>query len=266
MDAGVVSVIYGSASGLSATSPLADQLWSQDATGVGGTAAENEFFGSAMAVGDFNKDGHFDLAIGAPGDSDSFGRGAINFLNGSAAGLVGTAITVTGDNFQLSGQCPASIGTTLSSGDYDADGFWDLAIGDPDSSSCASSATPGELFVIYFDASGVSPDTQYMQGLGKVTGTGQALASGDYDADGFSDLAVGSPTFSLATDPPCGPGCEPGPHTGHVGVIFGSSAGLSLAFPAFNPALLMLDQSWTQNNPSVEDVAENGDRFGSSLT
>jgi hypothetical protein len=31
-------------------------------------------------------------------------------------------------------------------------------------------------------------------------------------------------------------------------------------------ALLKLDQSWTQNNPSVEDVAEDGDQFGSCLT
>ena len=266
MNTGAVGVIYGSPSGLSALYHIADQLWSQDSAGVGGAAVENEFFGSAMAVGDFNKDSYFDLAIGAPSDSDSFDRGAINFLYGSAAGLAGTSVTVTGDNFQLSGQCPASLGTTLSSGDYDADGFWDLAIGDPNSSSCASSATPGELFVIYFGMTGVSPDTQYMQGLGKMTGTGQALASGDYDADGFSDLAVGSPTFSLATDPTCGPGCEPGPHTGHIGVIFGSTTGLTLAFPAFDPALLTLDQSWTQNNPSVEDVAEDGDRFGSSLT
>ena len=265
MDSGAISLIYGSPTGLSALSPIADQLWSQDSAGTGGTAGENDRLGSALAVGNFNKDGYFDLAIGAPGDSEGGGSGAINFLHGSGTGLAGASLLVTRDNFTQSGECPASLGTTLSSGDYNADGFWDLAIGDPDSSSCASSASPGELFVIYFGTTGVSSNTQFMQGLGKVGDTGRALASADYNSDGFSDLATGSPIFSLATDPSCGAGCEPGPHVGHVGITFGSATGLTLLFPSIDSGLLKFDQHWTQNSPNVEDVAEDGDRFGSSL-
>ena len=64
-DAGVVHVIRGSASGLTT---VGDQLWSQDSPGVKGVAKgglkSGDRFGSALASGDFDRDGHADLAIG----------------------------------------------------------------------------------------------------------------------------------------------------------------------------------------------------------
>jgi hypothetical protein len=48
-----------------------------------------DFFGSALAAGDFDGDGEDDLAIGVPGEgvSGKSGAGAVNVLYGSSNGL-----------------------------------------------------------------------------------------------------------------------------------------------------------------------------------
>lgn len=48
--AGAVNVLYGSASGLSATAVLADQLWTQDSPGVNGIPEPFDAFGSALTT------------------------------------------------------------------------------------------------------------------------------------------------------------------------------------------------------------------------
>ena len=63
-NAGVVNVLYGWVNGLSSSG---DQVWDQ--ADVGGDVGDDESFGFALAVGDFNGDGLFDLAIGAPGEN-----------------------------------------------------------------------------------------------------------------------------------------------------------------------------------------------------
>src|SRR5262249_52686194 len=132
-NAGGVEVVYGSASGLSGQD---EQFWTQGA-GVGdqhpGTGDE---FGMALATGDLNGDGYTDLAIGVPydnlkGENDA---GEVDVLYGSPSGLR----TVNQQVWTLStGGVPGTaragdqFGEALASGDFDRDGFGDLAIGVP---------------------------------------------------------------------------------------------------------------------------------------
>src|SRR6266540_1033531 len=55
-NAGAVEVIYGSASGLSATAKP-DQFWTQNSPDVNDKAETDDFFGDALTAGDFNGDG-----------------------------------------------------------------------------------------------------------------------------------------------------------------------------------------------------------------
>jgi hypothetical protein len=71
------------------------------------------------------------------------------------------------------------------------------------------------------------------------------LAAGDFDGDGFDDLAIGVPEEDVggASD------------AGAVNVLFGSAAGLTAAG----------SQIWHQDSAGVPGAAENFDRFGNVL-
>jgi hypothetical protein len=131
VDAGGVNVLYGSASDLSATG---NQFWTQNSSGVRDTAEAKDFFGSSLAVGDFNGDGFADLAIGvSQEDVGSLAdAGGVNILYGSASGL-----SVTGNQFwtqnspgiRNTAEASDNFGWSLAVGDFNGDGFADLAVG-----------------------------------------------------------------------------------------------------------------------------------------
>jgi hypothetical protein len=84
-DAGAVSVLYGSADGLTRAG---GQLFTQPGSDI----RADEQFGFALAAGDFDNDGFADLAAGAPGEAvgNDSGTGAVSVLAGSPAGLTAT--------------------------------------------------------------------------------------------------------------------------------------------------------------------------------
>jgi hypothetical protein len=88
-EVGAVNVLLGSAAGLTGTGGL---FFTQDKPGVGSSAEEFDWFGFAVAAGDFDNDGFADLAVGVPFESigSILDAGAVNVLLGSAAGLTGT--------------------------------------------------------------------------------------------------------------------------------------------------------------------------------
>jgi hypothetical protein len=74
---------------------------------------------------------------------------------------------------------------------------------------------------------------------------GRALASGDFDGDGYSDLAIGDPQW------------EPAPGAGgYVVVVYGSASGLNTDRA----------QRWSQSSPGVRGRPEPKDQFGQMLT
>jgi FG-GAP repeat protein len=86
VDAGAVSVIYGSASGLTIAG---NQLLTQDTPGALDRAEAGDEFGRYMGGGDFNSDGYFDLAVGVPEENltingqDVDNAGAVQIFYGS---------------------------------------------------------------------------------------------------------------------------------------------------------------------------------------
>ena len=83
--AGALNVLNGSATGLQ---PSADVFF-QGSGGVAGTAEHDDGFGAAVAKGDFNDDGFFDLAVGVPGEvvGGVLDAGVITVLFGSGGGI-----------------------------------------------------------------------------------------------------------------------------------------------------------------------------------
>jgi FG-GAP repeat protein len=78
---------------------------------------------------------------------------------------------------------------------------------------------------------------------------GATLATGDFNGDGFDDLAIAVPC-----EAPAG-----AVSAGAVSVLYGSSVGLRATASGTTPS----DQFWTQNSSGVDDAAEDGDGFWS---
>ncbi len=103
LNAGAVSILYGSLTGLQATGEGGpnDQIWTQDTADVLDDPEEEDEFGWSTAGADFNGDGFADLIIGAPLEDvgSALDAGAVNVLYGSATGLQATGEGGLDDQF-----------------------------------------------------------------------------------------------------------------------------------------------------------------------
>jgi hypothetical protein len=254
--AGAVNVLYGSANGLTGSG---SQLFRQGVGGVAGTAEAGDEFGSSLAAGDFDNDGFADLAVGVPLEAIGSvrGAGAVNILYGSANGLTGTGSQLFwqgAGGVKGTAETDDIFGHALSAGDFDNDGFADLAVGvwleDVQGRDGA-----GAVNVLYGSANGLtgSGSQLFWQGAAGVAGNleagdlfGSALSAGDFDNDGFSDLAIGAPDEAIGTVR----------FAGAIDVLYGSTGGLT---GAGSQALWQGPSGGVAGNPQSEDA------FGSSL-
>lgn len=199
-NSGVVHVIYGSAAGLTG---LGDDLWHQNVPGIWNDNEADDFFGRALAAGDFNRDGFDDLAIGVSDEDffDSIDSGAVQVIYGSSPGL--TSRGARAFNQESSGLWGTRndydrFGRRLAVGDFDKDGFDDLAIGVPEE-DFGPTPNSGVTQVLYGKPTGLSTKDsqvwhQNKRGIWSSNENhdrfGSALATGDFNGDGFTDLAV----------------------------------------------------------------------------
>jgi hypothetical protein len=167
--AGGVNVLYGSAAGLQAVSPD-DQFFTQDSPGVEDVAESSDFYGFSLESGDFNGDGLADLAVAIdPEDVGSiFNAGAVNVLYGSEAGLQAVSpddqfFTQDSPGVEDVSEAYDGFGGSLAAGDFNLDGTFDLALGEP-LEDVDTLLDAGAVNVLYGSAAGlqvVSPEDQF---------------------------------------------------------------------------------------------------------
>jgi hypothetical protein len=240
------------------------EVWHSGSPGLSdGSVEPRAEFGSAVAAGDFNCDGFDDLAIGQPLESRG---GAVYVLFGSELGLRAPAQRWT--ERQILGQGPDALelfGHALAPGDFDGDGCADLAIGAPlhvgDSHDFGTDHV-GAFHVLYgVPGLGLAnvPGQSFTQDTAGVIGEcepdqfGWALAAGDFDQDGFSDLAVGVPFEGLDG------AIFDYDEAGAVQIFYGSSLGITVRGNQW------IDQSAGLGGVAIAGDVGDDDHFGESV-
>jgi FG-GAP repeat len=292
-DTGAVNIIYGSADGLTATTAgiPASQFWSENTTHVPGGAKPGDRFGAALAAGDFNGDGFSDLAIGMPNKNvgGNSGSGGVVVVFGSADGLDASARTpqyldLTSHEFALC--ClpilqNAHFGQSLAWGNFNGDksngnDVGDLAVGIPGFGQFnvfIPHSNIGAVMMVVGKTSGaLLPADLWTEGSDPATGIGAdensgdrfgaALTSGDFNQDGFSDLAIAAPnhTVGIYVNGSCARNCVAG--AGVVHVLYGGRSDGTVSGLGFGG----IQRNWSQNSSGITCCAsEKGDQFGSAL-
>jgi hypothetical protein len=264
-DAGTVHILYGSPTAPNLLSAAADQAWTQDSSGVQGTAEKGDKFGSALASGDFDGDGYDDLAIGIPGEdlegTSDVNAGSVAVLYGSSSGLTAAGDELwTQDSFGIDDQAEDHdrFGAALAAGDFNAPlsfcvegDFDDLAIGVPNEGlGGGSKPEAGAVHVLFSSPSGLTDcadqfwtqDSDHMPNEAEAGDHfGASLAAGQFDIYGVG-LAIGVPDEDIGDVVDAG-------GVATLDAWFGLNAG----------------EFWHQDTGGVTDQAEAGDHLGSAL-
>ncbi len=146
-----------------------------------GLPASESQFGIVGSAGDVQNDGYGDVVVGAPGGPDEV-----------AYVFMGTPSATT-----TSQRIPEPTGTRgrfgehlANAGDVNGDGYADVIV----SAANTNGGDDGVVHVYLGSAGGLATSPQQVSGRPATTEVfGQALTSqGDFDGDGYSDLAVGT--------------------------------------------------------------------------
>ena len=226
-----------------------------------GTLNNQDWFGVSLAsLGDLDRDGTLDIAVGARGD-DTGGRetGAVWILFLNPNGTVKSHQKIRNNRGGLGNVLPAgsAFGRSLALlGDLDGDGVQDLAVG----ADGWASGVPvgGTVWILFLNTNGtVKASQQISAGAGGFTGTldgldlfGWAVSClDDLDGDGVVDLAVGA-----IGDDDGGPPSSGLVGYGAVWILFLNSNGT-----------VKSHQKISLTQGGFSDILANSDGFGQSL-
>ena len=153
-----------------------------------GEAVNEEFGYSVSSAGDVNGDGYSDVVVGA--------RYATSTENGRAYVFFGGAVMDNTADVIMTGETQFErFGYSVSSaGDLNSDGYSDVVVG------AATYGPPidiGRAYVFFGGAAMNNTPDLIMQGEAGFENFGTVVSSdGDVNGDGYSDVVVGSPTYS----------------------------------------------------------------------
>lgn len=197
---GEVYVIYGR-SDLSGEVDIA--RGDQDVTVVG--ARRGDFLGIALASGDANGDGIFDLILGASGadgpTNDRGSAGGVYVILGSTNLPSRIELGAEEPHFTVWGaQATDLLPNYLATGDVDGDGKAELIVGAPSAGRAnVDELPPGEAYVIDVpDAPGSELDLADGEGYTRIHGAaaldglGFFVGAADVNADGRDDVIIGA--------------------------------------------------------------------------
>lgn len=252
-NAGAVWVLFGSASGLTGSG---SRYFDQDhLPGSSESVEVSDFFGYSLGLLPPNGGlTHNGLFVGAPFEDGIFSNEGVVTLITDSGGILNTAFDIRQSDFFGAcgevGEINDAFGFAIAGGRFGSPfGGGNVAFGSPDEEVSLFPAA-GKVFLADTD----DPVACWDQNSPGVLDTvetfdefGSALAAGDFDADGFDDLAIGVPGENG--------GGAGGDGQGIVQILYGSSSGVDGA----------RDQRFAQSNFSAESSPEASDEFGAVL-
>ena len=258
LNAGAVTVIYGSSAGLDATGPPADQFWHEEVAGVRGSGKGDDGFGAAVAAGDFDGDGA-PTWRSAPPATTCAGRTTRARSGCSTAATTGSRPTATRCSPRPRRVSPAFRPTTTTwparwrPGDFDADGYDDVAA-TLEGQRVDGAQNAGALLVFKGSNGGLKAGGAklFTEGTPGIAGEPAAVRRIRRGSRGGGLQGEGP---GRARDRRAGGLRRGDPGAGTVRVLFGGRGGLT----ANGDRRIDADQG------SISGNAEQDDHFGSSL-